>query len=273
MRFTVFGSAGFIGSRLVASLESAGHECLRPPRGTLPSGELGHVVYAVGVTADFRTRPFDTARAHVGLLTEVLETCRFESLLYLSSARVYAGLDVGHEDAALRVRPGVADELYNITKAAGESLCLTSPRPTIRVVRLSNVYGDDVHSPTFLASLIRDAVSEGVIHLRTSRRSEKDYVSVADVVRLLPRIAVDGRSRVYNVASGRNRSHGDIVDRLAALTGCQVSEAEDAPTIIFPPIDVSRVQAEFGDVATDLLDQLPTLIAQYRSVLCSSRST
>ena len=33
--------------------------------------------------------PFDTIRAHVSVLSEVLEHAEFESLLYLSSTRVY----------------------------------------------------------------------------------------------------------------------------------------------------------------------------------------
>src|SRR6476659_903845 len=91
-RFTVLGAGGLIGSRLATSLARAGHEVFAPPRDHELNGEpLGHVIYAIGVTADFRTRPFDTVAAHVCQLQKVLSEGHFDSLLYLSSTRVYQG--------------------------------------------------------------------------------------------------------------------------------------------------------------------------------------
>ncbi len=91
--FTVLGATGYIGSRLVAHLQAQGHTVWAPARGDAEvfTRPLGHVMYCVGLTADFRTRPFDTVDAHVGLLAEVLRRAQFESLLYLSSTRVYMG--------------------------------------------------------------------------------------------------------------------------------------------------------------------------------------
>ena len=83
--FTVLGASGYIGSRLVAHLRAQGHTVWAPARGDAEvfTRPLGHVMYCVGLTADFRTRPFDTVDAHVGLLAEVLRRAQFDSLLYL----------------------------------------------------------------------------------------------------------------------------------------------------------------------------------------------
>ena len=76
----VIGGAGFIGSHLLAHLEKSGYECFAPARddASVFERELGHVIYCIGLTADFRQRPFDTVRAHVCFLAEVLETGKNE---------------------------------------------------------------------------------------------------------------------------------------------------------------------------------------------------
>ena len=80
-RFTVLGSSGFVGAHLVRHLRSRGDEVLRPGRDAVVNGDLGHVVYAIGLTADFRTQPYATIEAHVSRLARLLERARFESLM------------------------------------------------------------------------------------------------------------------------------------------------------------------------------------------------
>ena len=259
MRFTVLGGGGYIGSRLAAALRAAGHGVRVPPRGAPPAPEAGHVVYAIGVAADFRTRPLDAVRAHVGLLEEHLRAGGWESFLYLSSTRVYAGAASGREDAALALRPADPDQLYNASKAAGEALCLTLPHPALRVVRLANVYGDDAGTGTFIADVLA-AARGGAVEFRTHPDSAKDYVALEDVLGLLPRIALAGRERLYNLASGRNVRVGEIADVLRGL-GVRCTFAGDPAPVVFPPVDVARVRTEFDFTPLPLLERLPALIA------------
>lgn len=262
MRFTVLGASGFIGSHLAARLQLEGHNCWQPSRGdaALFTHQLGHVIYCIGLTADFRSRPFETVRAHVSVLADVLERGNFDSLLYLSSTRVYAGLDVAQEDLPLRVNPGNPSDLYNLSKLMGESLCLSCGRPAVRVARLSNVVGDNPGSDNFLSVLVREARS-GQIALRTDPDSAKDYILLKDVLALLPSIAATGKERVYNVASGRNIRHLELTDRLVGLTSCALKILPDAPIQHFPPIDIRRIRSEFGFAPTPVLDVLSSLIA------------
>ncbi len=266
MTFTVFGSTGFIGSHLVAALQRRGIECLAPPRddSSWRERELGHILYAVGLTADFRHRPLETVRAHVGFLMDVLEYGRFETLTYLSSARVYGGAERGLEETRFEVDPRSPDDLYNLSKLMGESLVLAKAGQRGRVVRLSNVYGPDWESENFLFSLIRDAVGTGRITIRTSPDSSKDYISVEDVTDLLIAIAVSGRQQLYNVASGRPVSNAELADALHTATNALVDFAADAPRQTFPAIDVSRITEEFGVRPRAVLDDLPRLVAAYR---------
>jgi len=267
-RCTVFGASGFIGQALTQALVDAGHEVLAPGREERldPAMNLGHVFYCIGVTADFRSRPFDTVRAHVSLLSDLLERHRFESFLYLSSTRVYAGAGHAHEDARLTVNPNDSSDLYNLSKLAGEAICLHSGKPHSRVVRLSNVVGFDPHTHNFYAQLIHEALA-GRIVLQSAPSSEKDYILLADAVALVMRIGLHGNASVYNVASGVNTSHEQWCVSLARVTGCQIEHVPKAQEYKFPPIDIDRVRREWGFRPLSVLETVPDLVEKFRKFL------
>ena len=247
-RFTLLGARGAIGSRLVDVLRANGNDVVALARGDYAdtTKALGHVIYAIGITADFRSRALDTVEAHVCALVPLLRNAQFESLLYLSSTRVYSGQSMGTENAALSVSAHDPSDLYNLSKLMGESLCLNSGRCGVRVARLSNVVTThDADSSNFLPSLLGEARA-GHITLRTHPASAKDYIHIDDVLHLLPRIAVHGRQSMYNVASGQQITHQQWVDHLVATTGCTVQVLENAPVVRFASIDVRRIQSEFG---------------------------
>lgn len=267
-RFTVLGATGTIGGRLVADLRARGHAVFTPPRGENLSGvPLGHAIYAIGITADFRTKPLETIDAHVCVLRDLLARAEFESLTYLSSTRIYGGLPVNapaREDMRLTVDPNSASDLYNLSKLMGESLCLHGGRKNVRAVRLSNVIGaEEPDSDNFVPSLVREART-GVVILRQAIESAKDYIHIDDVTAMLPEIAMEGRHRLYNLASGRNISHREWTYRLSVRTGCRIEVAPDAPRVDFPPIDISRLVQEFRfeprDVLTSVFGGMPTEI-------------
>jgi nucleoside-diphosphate-sugar epimerase len=265
-RFTVLGGQGFIGSRLASWLHERGHEvCLSQRDERLENRQLGSVIYAIGVTSDFRQRPFDTLAAHVCRLNEVLRDCDFETLTYLSSTRVYQGLEgIADEDSRLTADPQRADELYNISKLAGESLALSSGRPA-KVVRISNVYGLGDASNNFLSSVVREAVTTGSVTIETSPQSAKDYVSLDDVVPWIEQVTLRGKHRLYNLAGGENVTHRELAHALSRATGCAIRFEENAPPVINPRISIGRLAAEFQVRPRRLLDELSKLAAAYRA--------
>lgn len=265
---TVLGASGFMGSHLVTALKARGAEHIALARpDILPNQNLGDVIYCIGLTADFRAQPLETVEAHVCKLREVLESCEFDSLTYLSSTRLYGnGVDTTEESGSLSVNPNEPDELYNISKLMGESLALSSGK-NAKVVRLSNVYGDDFSSRNFLTTIIGEAITQHKIVLRTAPESAKDYVSVDDVVRVLLEIVTRGSERLYNVASGENLTNAKLAAAIRKITGCSIEFAHDAPCVTFPQIDIARIRSEFDFKPRVLLDDLSNLIASYRAAI------
>lgn len=266
--FTVFGATGFIGRHLVQNLKTGGYEVKCPPRGAAgdESGHLGHVVYCVGLTGDFRTRLVDTVEAHVGLLSRLLSVANFDSWLYLSSTRVYgisAQSEVATEDRTLEVLPG-ADSVYDLSKLLGEAVCLAHPNPSVRAVRLSNVYGPSQSETTFLGSVLRELIDTGGVTIGEAPDSAKDYVAVEDVVGVLERIALAGRHRLYNLASGEATDHRTLAEMLSAFTGGQVSFREGGAVRRFPAIDTSRVADDLGFSPRPFRQGLEALVRHLR---------
>lgn len=262
--FTVLGGAGFVGSQVCRELERRGIPYWSPRRDeNLFARPLGRVIYCIGVTADFRQRPYDTVRAHVSLLVEVLERAEFESFLYLSSTRMYYGAPTTGEETALRVNPQDLDQLYGLSKLTGEAVCRASGRQNVRVARLSNVYGGHRISPSFLYELLHDAFYQKRVVLRTALDSERDYVAMRDVVAALLCLAVNGNHFIYNVASGITLTHRAVLDKLQQVSGCEVVVLPDAPTLRFPPIDVRRLQSEFPFAPASLLDDFDAVWKEY----------
>ena len=270
MKTTILGASGFIGSHLASHLREEKINYWAPERGDLAiyKHHLGHVIYCIGLTADFRTRLFAPIDAHVCLLLKVLKQCKFDSFLYLSSTRMYgSGKGIAREEDTIKIQPLDFDALYNISKAMGESICFATGKDNVRVVRLSNVYGYDFKSENFISSLIRDALRNKKIVLYTTLDSRKDYINIKDVVNILPKIAAHGSHKIYNVASGENITNSQIVNILGRLTGCNVEVDENAKRICYPNICVSRIKEEFAFTPAMITDDLNELVTKYNDFM------
>lgn len=250
---TVLGAGGWIGAALVADLQHQG----RLVRAVYRTGLLdwlaerdpqGPVIYAIGLTADFRQRPHSTIEAHVALLSQVLRRPGVEQLLLLSSTRVYARSADTRETAPLPCLSSDPSDLYNLSKLLGEALLLQDQRPGMKVVRLSNVVGPGQPASTFIGALLEEGRASGMITIQQPADTAKNYVALADVFRLLPLIAERGQQRLYNLGSARNTSHAEVAAWLERQ-GIRVRFASGEAAITglsFPPLVIDRLSAEFG---------------------------
>lgn len=265
--YTVFGGRGFIGGNIVKRLNEENIDFFIPEKNeeNIYGKKLGKVIYCAGLTSDFRERPYDTVDAHVNYLSKVLKNTFFESFVYISSTRVYFNSIYGSEDVSLSVNPNKLDDIFNISKLMGESLCLNSGKKNVKVVRISNVCGDDFASNNFIYSIIKDAVTKKEIVLNTTLDSEKDYIWIDDVVNLILKLADKDKSGIYNIATGRNISNDTIVSILKDITNCNVEISQNATTIKFPKIEIDKIKSELNFMPSEPECFIKDLINKYIS--------
>ena len=273
--FTVLGAAGFVGQRVVARLRAAGAQVYAPVRGdpALFTQPLGHVIYAAGLTADYLARPFDTVEAHVGLLARVLQQCRWDSLVYLSSTRLYDSLGAvdATESLPLLLDPTQPRHLYDLSKGLGESLCQTVGGGRARVARLACVYEGVADADGFLPALLRQvlgATAMPSITVASSPSFARDYVHVSDVVDGLLHIALHGKQAVYNLASGCNVANAELFGYIKRRWGCDIVATLPAGMSAAPRICIDRMREEFGWQPRPLFDVLDALDASEDGSKC-----
>lgn len=264
--FTVLGSTGFIGRHLAAALSHQGHLVHTPARNTPCPDNPGHIIYAIGLTGNYRERPLDTLDAHVTGAARLLEKGEFTSLTYLSSTRIYRKhpmQEIVDEDSDITLDSGF-DSVYDYSKLYGEALCLSSRLPGVRIARLSNVYGGGMSAGSFLGAITRDIALHGGTAIDDHPDSAKDFISIDQTVQALINIATKGTAPLYNVASGRNTPNREIAAALCAA-GHAVSFSGKTPgPRIFATISNQKYSREFGALGSDLLAALPALVSSHK---------
>jgi nucleoside-diphosphate-sugar epimerase len=244
-RYTVIGAGGFIGSRLVSALTARGEEVYAPARGdaALFSRDLGRVFYCAGLTGDFMVRPYDTVEAHVGLLNAVLRDATFERLIYLSSTRVYDSLGPrgGKESDVLEFDVAAPRNVYDLSKALGENLCLARSGGRAAVARLANVFDWSDDAGGFLSDLLKRARREKAITLDSSPQAGRDYIHAADVIAALLAMDAQDADGIVNIARGEALSNGDVAAVMAKAGWTLTLTGQGAPH--GPVCDVARLRS------------------------------
>lgn len=266
MHFTILGGSGFIGSYLGKYLTNESYKCTIIKRNDSVNYQknLGHLIYCIGVTSDFRDRFFDTIEAHVCYLMHVLKNCRFDSFTYLSSTRVYENSYATDETIPLSVNPAISGNLYNLSKLMGESICLNSNLPNIKIIRISNIVGAEDPSANFLTKLFNEAIN-GHIELQTTLNSEKDYLLINDLARGIKEVILKGKLSIYNIASGTNISHLQLITKLKEITNCTHHVKKDAVRTYFPVISISRIKHELGFKCSNVLEEIGEIIFERKN--------
>jgi nucleoside-diphosphate-sugar epimerase len=242
--FTVLGAEGFIGSNLINHLSKDGSRIYAPKKNTsdFTNVQHGHIIYCIGLTSDFRRRPLDTMQAHVCILRELLERVEFKSLTYLSSTRVYHGSSSTKESDKLSMNPENIEDLYGISKLAGESLCHHSGRQNVKIVRLSNIVGYRKDSDLFIDQLLHEIVNHNTLTLKSSLLSRKDYLYIDDAVNAIASLALTNNTGCFNVAYGNNISNQTIIDQLNENFDFKLTIEKNAPVIDFPIINTEKIR-------------------------------
>jgi nucleoside-diphosphate-sugar epimerase len=245
--FTILGASGFIGSHLVRQFRGRGHDIFAPARDEpIFNRHLGHVIYCIGMTTDFSRYPLKTAEAHVCALVPVLRYAQFDKLVYLSSVRLYDGVETAaaSETAELRFNTQNSRHLYGFSKALGEMLVLYGGRPGA-IMRLGSVFDDKLAEDDFLCRIVRSALASGTEALEASKGGARDYIYMHDVIDAVEAIALRGSESIYNVASGTLLSNDELANLIMSELNVKINLSE-GESVRPPLLDVSRLKREFG---------------------------
>jgi UDP-glucose 4-epimerase len=303
-RMLVTGAAGFIGSNLIRALSARGarvHAVVRPATdpwrlGDLPPGvELHHadlldrpaVEEAVCRSApDFafhlakhRGDParMDAGEAHRGNLEAtgiLLEAMRRRPPIRF----IHAGSSLEYDLSRSPLREDDAappTTVHGVTKAAATRWCQRFARihrfPAV-VLRFFSVYGPWEDPGRFIPRLIRGALTGRAVPV-TRGGLRHDRVFVADVVEAcLAALAAPGiEGEVFNVATGRESTHEEVIAIVERATGRPVLREEAE----FPPrpwdaahwrADVTKARRRLGWQAShDLRGGIERTVAWFRS--------
>lgn len=234
MRTLVTGSAGFIGSHVVAALGERGHEVVGvDPRSSSPisfedavrGGGVERVVHLGAITSTLEADEHLLRRVNVELSQRIWRWCTDEDvpLVYASSAAVYGvGLDGFAEDAACGPLNG-----YARSKLAFDEWALAQKDgpPTWAGCRYFNVYGPGEDHKGAMASLASKAHQDiGVgrpTRLFRWGRQLRDLVWVGDVVDATLWLLEASVRGVFNVGTGRAAAFEDVISAVWRREGLE----------------------------------------------------
>ena len=284
-RIVITGAAGYVGSRLAASLADAGipvRALVRRPapwvRGEVRVCDLtdstqqdalnasladADVVVHLAGTNEWRMaqRPEAGRSATVSAAERVAAACRdteVSRLVYLSTWLVY-GAHIGPGQVLTEATPAAPQNAYAAARLESEQVVAAIVPPTcdLVILRMTNAVGPPVDSRVDRWSLLtndlcRQAVLTGEMTLRTSGLQWRDFIPDERVITVLRHAcgaAASGSpflpAGTYNLSTGTARTVRDMAEQVRA------SYERMADTRI--PL---RIPSRHDDVATD-----PTVVS------------
>ena len=118
-----------------------------------------------------------------------------ESFGQAAAALTAHGLDKStYENSKILCNMSEKGIYFKNLKLAAESLCLQFDNPKIRVIRLSNLYGEHFDKQIYLMpSIIRNIKNNKKIILSISPSSKKNYLHIEDAIKVSLNISKKGK--------------------------------------------------------------------------------
>lgn len=262
MRALVTGSRGFVGTHLVAHLNSCADDVVEVDRviGSPPIEDAGAIseliaeakpdaVYHLAGQSDVAASwddPIGTFRTNADGTLHVVRACidaGVERLLSVTSSDIYGMVDPDDlpitEDAPLRpVNP------YAASKAAAEMVCIQGflghGLGVIRARAFNHLgpgQSDRFLAPALAARIAGNEQTGSTAVPVGNLSARRDFTDVRDVVRAYRLLVVDGvPGEAYNVCSGRDVAVSDIAETLLGLAKIPMTLEQDQR--LFRPVDL-----------------------------------
>ena len=268
--FTIFGQ-GFVGTNISIFLKKKKCKLFIPKKGKYKfKKNLHNVIYCIG-NQNWLKDPEVTYNANLAMVTKIIFNNKFDSFTLLSTTRLYFAnpKTKTSENDPININSNNKSFLYNSLKIAAENLCLTLNNKNIKVIRMSNLFGDNFTNQAYiLPTWIRDSIINKKIDLYINKNSTKDFIYVDDAFDVLLKIIKTGKHRLYNVASGKNIKLSKILKEIKKITNCKINYTNSSNIIKEPKINIKRIVNEFNfKPKNNLIDLLNDLIINYKNNL------
>ena len=266
--YTIFGR-GFVGTNIVKFLKKKKCKVFSPKKGKYKFNKnLHNIIYCIG-SDNWINDPKGSFEANLGIIPKIIFDNKFSSFTLISSTRLYMGSSKKNtkENNLIHINPNIRNFFFNSLKLSAESLCLSLPNKKVRVVRISNLFGDNFSNQIYLLpTLIRNAINDKKINIFISKKSSKDFLYINEAFEVLLKIIKRGKYRLYNVASGKNIELSRISQKIKKITNCKINYKNQHKLVCEPIIDISRIRKEFNfKPKKDLIVSLSEIIINYKN--------
>jgi len=264
--YTIFGQ-GFVGKNIVKFLKKRKCKVFIPKKGKFVfKKNLNNVINCIG--SDKWNDPKALYEGNLGVVEKIIFNNKFKSFTLLSSTRVYLGNSKKRTSEKDLINIDTKDNnyFYNLLKVSAENICLSLPNKKIKVVRISNLFGDNfTKQSTLLPTLIRKAVKEKKINIFVNKKSSKDYLDVNEAFSVLFKIINKGKYRLYNIAYGKNIELHKIAKEIKKVTNCRINYTNQSKLVAEPIININRVKKEFSfKPKSNLINSIEEIIINYK---------
>jgi len=264
--YTIFGQ-GFIGKNIVKFLKKKNCKVFVPKKGKyLFTKNLHNIINCIG--SDNWKDPKALYEGNLGVVENIIFNNKFSSFTLLSSTRVYLGNSKKRtrENNLINFDTNDSNFFYNLLKFTAENLCLSLPNKKIKVVRMSNLFGDNfTKQSTLLPTLIRKSINDKKIDIFINKKSSKDYLDVNEAFEVLFKIIKKGKYRLYNIASGKNIELFKISQKIKRITNCKINYTSQNKLVKEPIININRIKQEFNfKPQKNLISSLEEIIINYK---------
>ena len=264
--YTIFGQ-GFVGTNIIKFLKKKKYKFFLPQKGQyIFRKNLNNIIYCIG-NDNWQNDSKGTFDANLGIIPKIIFNNKFTSFTLISSTRVYIGAErkKTNEENSIYINPNNKKFFFNSIKLSAESLCLSLPNKKIKIVRMSNLFGDNFTNQIYLLpSLIRDSIKNRKINIFINKKCSKDFIFVNEAIDVLLKIIKKGKYRLYNVASGKNVKIYKIAEKIKKITNCKVTYKNQDNFVNEPVININRIKKEFNfKPKIKLINSLEKIISNF----------
>ena len=256
MKVIVTGASGFVGHRVVKELLRRGVKTCAVARHPVefpdsvvvdnyfdtPSGDV--LIHLAENPNRAQVNKIGSAYlSEAGALANSLVSKGYQRIVFASSAVVYGDKDKRRHKP---IDPVLATDVYSQSKLECEMLF---DKNNGVIARISNLYGVGMSTENVFSKIIQQVRCAGEVKVWNDKPI-RDFLWVDDAVDALVEMALGKAKGIYNVASGRAVSIGELIDATLLSSGVDkqytrtLTKSAEAYSAIF--LDISDTFDSFG---------------------------